>query len=245
MRSTRSARSSDAASCAPPSTSTRVSPRSAERCQRLRRGRRRPRRPATSISVDAGIGEGAPPVGDRRRRGSASRSGLRARWRPAWRSAACADGCRRRRAPPAWAGSPARRQVSSGSSASTVPTPTITASCRPRSACAARRAASPVIQRLSPRCVAIRPSSVEASFSVTSGRPRRHASAKPGRRLRRPRPQHALVDRDAGRAQPGDARRRPPAGRDRAWRSPRGRRRRRSARRCRAGCGPSGSMAPA
>ncbi len=65
---------------------------------------------------------------------------------------------------------PGMRQVRSGSSASTVPTPTSTASCWPRRACAMRRAASPVIQRLSPPCVAIRPSSVDASLRVTSGR---------------------------------------------------------------------------
>ncbi len=65
---------------------------------------------------------------------------------------------------------PWMRQVRSGSSVSTVPTPTRMASCRPRKACAMRRAGSAVIQRLSPLCVAMRPSSVEASFSVTSGR---------------------------------------------------------------------------
>ena len=46
---------------------------------------------------------------------------------------------------------PSIRQVSSGSSASTVPTPTSTASCRPRIACAARRADSPVSHCDSPR----------------------------------------------------------------------------------------------
>ena len=71
------------------------------------------------------------------------------------------------------------RQVRSGSSASTVPTPTMTASCRPRSACAMRRAGVPVIHWLSPLLVAIRPSSVVASFSVTSGRPARMRWVKP------------------------------------------------------------------
>ena len=59
---------------------------------------------------------------------------------------------------------PSIRQVSSGSSASTVPTPTITASCRPRIAWAARRASAPVSHWLCRVLVAILPSSVEAVF---------------------------------------------------------------------------------
>jgi hypothetical protein len=66
---------------------------------------------------------------------------------------------------------PGMRQLSSGSSAMAVPLPTMTASCFARSAWTARRAPSPVIQRLSPEAVAIRPSSVEASLRVTIGRP--------------------------------------------------------------------------
>ena len=42
---------------------------------------------------------------------------------------------------------------------------------RAASACTLRRAAGPVIQRLSPEAVAMRPSRVLASFSVTKGRP--------------------------------------------------------------------------
>ena len=45
---------------------------------------------------------------------------------------------------------PGIRQVSSGLSARTVPTPTMTASCRPRRAWARRRAGAPVIHWLSP-----------------------------------------------------------------------------------------------
>ncbi|MDQ1079795.1 hypothetical protein QE401_002321 [Pseudoroseomonas cervicalis] len=62
------------------------------------------------------------------------------------------------------------RQDRAGSSASAVPLPTSTASCVPRSACARRRAGAPVIHWLSPLRVAMRPSSVLASFSVSSGR---------------------------------------------------------------------------
>ena len=103
--------------------------------------------------VDAGFGAGAPRSASRRASAKARAAvGIgafadqhpgresRARWRPGARSAACADGCPRRCAPAASGRNPGRRQVRSGSSASTVPTPTITASCRPRSACAARRA---------------------------------------------------------------------------------------------------------
>ena len=66
---------------------------------------------------------------------------------------------------------PGMRQVRSGLSARTVPTPTMTASCRPRMAWATRRAGVPVIHWLWPPWVAMRPSRVDASFSVTIGRP--------------------------------------------------------------------------
>ena len=71
------------------------------------------------------------------------------------------------------------RTSSIGSSARTVPAPTSTASASARNSCAWRRAASPVIQRLSPLARAIRPSSVLASFSVSQGRPRRIRDRKP------------------------------------------------------------------
>jgi len=60
-----------------------------------------------------------------------------------------------------------------------VPAPTITASWAARIACTRVRAAGPVIQRLSPAAVAIRPSRLCASFSVTIGRPLRTRLRKP------------------------------------------------------------------
>ena len=87
--------------------------------------------------------------------------------------------------------SPSRRQVSCGSSASTVAVPTRIASCVARSRCVRSRAAGPVIQRLSPEAVAIRPSSEVASFSVTSGRPVRTRWKNP-----------ALISAASSRAQP-------------------------------------------
>lgn len=74
---------------------------------------------------------------------------------------------------------PGSRQSRLGSSTRTVLLPTITASFSARSRWARARAVSPVIQRLSPACVASRPSSVVASFSVTSGRPSRMRRKKP------------------------------------------------------------------
>ena len=62
------------------------------------------------------------------------------------------------------------RTVSCGSSRTTVPTPTSTASHAARSACEARRSGSPLIHRASPVEVAIRPSSVWAYFTTTYGR---------------------------------------------------------------------------
>src|ERR1019366_7984403 len=66
---------------------------------------------------------------------------------------------------------PSSRVDSSGSSASTVPTPTRTASWRWRSRWPRWRAASPVIQRDSPAAVAMRPSREEANLAVTNGSP--------------------------------------------------------------------------
>ena len=101
---------------------------------------------------------------------------------------------------------PGKRQVRSGSSASTVPTPTITASWRARSRCARRAgrlAGDPAA--FAARAVAMRPSSVVASFSVTSGRPRRTRLKKPALISSRLGGQQPVLDRDAGRAQAGDA----------------------------------------
>ena len=63
-----------------------------------------------------------------------------------------------------FAGGGSVRASSSGSSARAVPAPTITASCAARSLCTSARAASPVIQRLSPDAVAMRPSSDSRQF---------------------------------------------------------------------------------
>ena len=93
---------------------------------------------------------------------------------------------------------PGMRQVRSGLSASTVPTPTITASCRPRIAWPTRRAGVPVIHWLSPPWVAMRPSRVDASFSVTIGRPKRDAVVEADQCLQRLGFQQAGFDLDAG-----------------------------------------------
>ena len=64
-----------------------------------------------------------------------------------------------------------RRTVSAGSSARAVPEPTMTASTSSRRRCTRPRDSGPVIQRESPRRVAMRPSRLAASFSETRGRP--------------------------------------------------------------------------
>ena len=176
----------------------------AQRCQR-RRGIDPGLGAGDLDQRDAEIGEGVPAVAIGALADQDPGRRLARRWRPASRSAACADGCRRRRAPPGVARKPGMRQVSSGLSASTVPTPTITASCRPRSAWAARRAASPVIQWLSP--------DARGDPAIQRrGQLQRHqrpaladARAEPGDQFVGLVLQHALLDRDAGRAQPGDA----------------------------------------
>ena len=79
-----------------------------------------------------------------------------------------------------WRVAPGRRTSSRGSSASTVPLPVITAEERARSRCTSSRAASPVIQRLSPPGSAVPPSRLAASLTVTQGRPRVMREMKPG-----------------------------------------------------------------
>ena len=101
--------------------------------------------------------------------------------------------------------SPLRRQVSCGSSASTVAVPTRIASCVARSRCVRSRAAGPVIQRLSPEAVAIRPSSEVASFSVTSGRPVRTRWKNPALISAASSRAQPALDRDPGLAQPREA----------------------------------------
>ena len=73
------------------------------------------------------------------------------------------------------------RTVSCGSSARTVPTPTMTASHAARRACETRRSSSPLIHRESPVEVAMRPSSVWAYLTMTRGRSGR-GRASPSRR---------------------------------------------------------------
>jgi hypothetical protein len=60
--------------------------------------------------------------------------------------------------------------VSCGSSASAVPIPTATASTSERQRCTSARLSGPEIHFESPAAVAVKPSSVTADFSVTSGR---------------------------------------------------------------------------
>ena len=90
--------------------------------------------------------------------------------------APCGD-VARGRPPRAAAGSRAGRRLARprtarcGSSASTVPVPTTTASTSARSSCTSARASAEVIHRLVPSAAATRPSSVEAAFQVTNGRP--------------------------------------------------------------------------
>ena len=134
---------------------------------------------------------------------------------------------------------PGMRQVRSGSSASTVPTPTMHRSCRPRRAWPCRRAASPVIQRLSPRA--------GGDPAVQRGgelqRHQRPAVAARDWRSRRPTSSASLAARPrsprcrrhaAGRSPAPFTRGSGSRVRDR----PRGRRRPRSAHRCRAACWP-------
>ena len=119
--------------------------------------------------------------------------------------------------------------------------PTRIASWLARSRCPRSRAAGPVIQRLSPDAVAMRPSRLVASFSVTSGRPSRTRLEEPGIDLGRLRLAEPDIDRQPGLAQPRHAAAGDPRvgvlDRDHHPRAPR----RRSARRRRAACGPSGS----
>jgi hypothetical protein len=70
-----------------------------------------------------------------------------------------------------WRGAATSRTVSDGSSDSTVPAPTKTASHSSRRACTRRREPAPVIHRDDPSGAAILPSSDSASFRVTNGRP--------------------------------------------------------------------------
>ena len=245
IRSTRSARSSDAAICAPPSTRTRVSPAS-------------PSALSAADWIDAGlgsgnldqrgaeVGEGAPAVAGR----CPSRISIQVGAVAAVAASVAVSGVRR------WLSATTRttgfgrkpgiaagqfrivRQYRADADHHRV----VPAAQRVRRM---PRAGSPVIHRLSPDRVAMRPSSVEASFSVTSGRPWLNPRTEPGQRLRRPRPAARLPRPQRRPPAVWRCLRRRRAGPDRAWRSPRAPCRRRPAHRCRAACGPSGSRAPA
>ena len=121
-----------------------------------------------------------------------------------------------------------------GSSASTVPTPTSTASHSARRRWTSARAGSPVIQRLVPSAAAERPSSVAAYFQVTCGRPVRwevsQASSGPAATSSASRP--VTTSTPAAR-RPSAPRRRARTGRRRRRRP--ARRRRRAGPACRAG----------
>ncbi len=112
----------------------------------------------------------------RRRRRAAGRRRA-GRGRPPRPAAAGADAARR----------PASRAVSDGSSASTVPVPTMIASASARRRCTSARAASPVIHWLVPSAAAHPPVEARAHFKVTYGRPRRRRVSQ-SRELARPRP---------------------------------------------------------
>ena len=83
-----------------------------------------------------------------------------------------------------WCEIPRSRTRRSGSSARAVPAPTITASWELRNRWTRARASGPVIHLLSPDAVAMRPSSVMASLSVSIGRPRVTRDRKPDWRAR-------------------------------------------------------------
>ena len=87
-----------------------------------------------------------------------------------------------------------------------MPAPTSTASDWARIRCTSARARGPVIQRLSPVPVAIRPSSEAASFSVSIGRPVVSRLRKPRLSATASVGEAADLDRDPGRAQRLDAR---------------------------------------
>ena len=107
--------------------------------------------------------------------------------------------------------------MSSGSSASAVAEPTATASAAARSAWTAARAAGPVIQRDSPRAVAMRPSSVAASFSATQGRPRSVHERKPRCCSRHSASRTPDATSTPARAEPAEAARRATCGFGSRW----------------------------
>jgi hypothetical protein len=67
---------------------------------------------------------------------------------------------------------PEERTFMDGSSASTVPIPVRTAEHEALSRCTSSRASGPVIHRLSPLAMAVRPSRLAAVLTITRGMPR-------------------------------------------------------------------------
>jgi len=107
-------------------------------------------------AADATTTSGASPIEPTSRESNGRRAWESKTTRVGWRTSA-----------PAVAG----LAVSSGSSASAVPSPTQTASHSARQRCTSARLASPEIHRESPAAVATRPSRLRADFRRTSGRP--------------------------------------------------------------------------
>ena len=223
MRSTRSARSSEAASCAPPSTRTRVipaSPSAASAADRIDAGLG----PGDLDQRDTEIGEGVTAVA----------IGAVADQHPGRRLRGRGDQRRgERRAQMAVGDDPHHRAGAvAGQAAGQLRI------VRQHRADADHHRVMPAAQRMGRTARGL------AGDPAALARPRGDPAIQRGGELQRhqrtpqanPRAeprhqfvgrvlQHAFIDRDAGRAQPRDARRRPPAGPDRAWRSPRGRRR--------------------
>ena len=138
--------------------------RRADPGRRRRRRRRATSTPAARSAVDALRRAPTP----RRRPAPAPR---RASRRAPSRAAGAPPSRRRRAAAAAAAGGSTSRAVRSGSSASAVPMPMATASASARQRWTSARLSGPEIHFESPDAVAVRPSSVSADLSVTSGRP--------------------------------------------------------------------------
>jgi hypothetical protein len=167
-RSTSPALRNDAARTPPPSRSTRVTPCSASD-RAIAPGSKRPSLPLSTANRRTAAGklrracnaDCAPDTIQVGMSDAVSMSRLRAETRPR-PSATTRTGDRR--------AIPGNRHVRSGSSAKAVSLPMRMASWVERKWCASARAISPVIQRLAPATVAIRPSSVDATLSVNNGR---------------------------------------------------------------------------
>ena len=164
-----------------------AAPRAAPSGRPGRPGRRRPRRRSRSTSA-------------RRRRGPGRQPGYAPSCPPPPAAAAGWPGCRR-----AGCG-----RSTGGRRRARCPTPAMTASTVPRSACTSIRAASEVIHMLVPSAAAERPSRVAAYFQMTYGQPRRIEVSQATLPASASLAAYPQVDPDPGGAQRGGA-----AGRDR------------------------------